>query len=392
MQKLYDAFQKLYPEVKEIHESFCPYRVCPLGAHVDHQLGLITGFAIDKGIHILYTPTENGIVEASSLNFPGKVQFHVREVPKVKKGDWADYLRGATQALGKRFPLERGVYAYIMGTMPIGGLSSSAALIISFLAALCHANDVRVSSRELIELALYAEREYVGVSVGKLDQSCEVYSKKDHLLFLDTKDDSYELIPQNPNMKPWEIAVFFSGMQRTLVGSAFNMRVDEVKAAAYALLGFAGLPYGRFSDVHLRDVPREVFDMYKDRLPENWKKRATHYYTEFDRAVSGAKFWREGDIDSFGQCVFESGRSSIYNYETGSPELKAIYESMLDCPGVYGGRFSGAGFKGCCVALIDPAYKESVAEKVTREYLGQFPQYTDSFGVYFTKSADGCAV
>ena len=31
------------------YHIFSPYRVCPLGAHVDHQHGLVTGFAIDKG-------------------------------------------------------------------------------------------------------------------------------------------------------------------------------------------------------------------------------------------------------------------------------------------------------------------------------------------------------
>jgi len=34
--------------------AFCPYRVCPLGAHVDHQLGKVTGFAIDKGIRMVF--------------------------------------------------------------------------------------------------------------------------------------------------------------------------------------------------------------------------------------------------------------------------------------------------------------------------------------------------
>ncbi|MBQ4085598.1 MAG: GHMP kinase, partial [Clostridia bacterium] len=55
-QKLLDAFSALYPQVKEIEQTFCPYRACPLGAHVDHQYGLITGFAIDKGIHIAFVP------------------------------------------------------------------------------------------------------------------------------------------------------------------------------------------------------------------------------------------------------------------------------------------------------------------------------------------------
>ncbi len=390
-QILLDTFANLYPNAKDVEQSFCPYRVCPLGAHVDHQFGLITGFAIDKGIHIAYVPTDNGVVEVSSLNFEGKKQFHVRAVPPLQ-GDWADYLRGATWALEHKCHIERGIYAVIQGTLPIGGLSSSAAVIIAFLAALCKANEIYLSKRELIELALEAEHDYVGVNVGKLDQSCEIYSKKDHLLYLDTKDDSYELIVQNPDMKPYDIAVFFSGMQRTLVGSAFNMRVDEVRAAAYALKGYADIPYGKFGETHMREVPREVFEQYKDRLPDNWRKRATHFYTEFERVQKGAEFWRKGDIESFGQCVFESGWSSIHNYETGSPELKAIYEAMRDCKGVYGGRFSGAGFKGCCIALVDPAYREEIAEKVTREYLKQFPQYEGLYEVFFTRSADGCAL
>lgn len=40
--------------------SFCPYRICPVGAHSDHQHGKITGLAIDKGIHIAYSGMEHG--------------------------------------------------------------------------------------------------------------------------------------------------------------------------------------------------------------------------------------------------------------------------------------------------------------------------------------------
>ena len=43
--------------------AFCPYRICPIGAHSDHQLGMITGLAIDKGIHIAYGPKRSGIIE-----------------------------------------------------------------------------------------------------------------------------------------------------------------------------------------------------------------------------------------------------------------------------------------------------------------------------------------
>lgn len=372
-----------------IYKSFCPYRICPIGAHSDHQYGKITGFAIDKGIEIEYTPTENGVIEIYSMNFPGKVEFNIYDIP-LKVSDWADYLRGAVKALTLKYKLRRGLYAVIEGSLPIGGLSSSAAVIIAFLSAICKVNEIKLTENEIIETALWAENNYVGVNCGKLDQSCEIYSKKDHLLYLDTKDDSYELIPKNENMKPFEIAIFFSGVQRTLVGSAFNMRVDELKAASYALKGYAGMEYGKFVDSRLRDVPREVYEKYKDRLPENWAKRAEHFYTEFERVEKGAEAWRKGDVETFGKISFESGRSSIYNYETGSEELKTLYEIMLDTDGIYGGRFSGAGFKGCCMAIIDPAYKLSIEEKVTRLYTEKFPQLKENFSVHFCNTADGC--
>lgn len=369
--------------------AFCPYRVCPMGAHSDHQFGKITGLAINKGIHIAYSPKTTGIIELRSMNFEKRAQWHINAVPDRPQHDWADYLRGATWALGRKYPLTVGLCGVIEGTLPIGGLSSSAAVIIAFLSALCAVNRLRLTPRELIDIALMAEKDYVGVSVGKLDQSCEVLSKKDHLLYLDTKDDSYELIPTNPNMKPYEIAIFFSGVERSLAGSKFNMRVDELKSAAYALMAFSGMEYGKFEEARLRSVPREIFEQYKDKLPENWRKRATHFYTEFERVEKGAEAWRRGDLETYGKLCFESGYSSIYNYETGSDELKTLYEIMQRTDGIYGGRFSGAGFKGCCMALIDPAYRESIERAVTERYLKVFPELEGKYSVHFCRSADG---
>lgn len=371
------------------HTAFTPYRICPIGAHSDHQLGKITGFAISKGIRMAYGPKENGVIEIESLQFTKRAQWHISATPSSKQNDWADHLRGATIALNKRYPLHRGLCAVINGELPIGGLSSSAAVIITFLLALSHMNGIRLTESELITISKEAENKYVGVACGKLDQSCEVYCQKDHLLYMDLQDDSYELIPTHPDMKPHKIAIFFSGLERSLAGSAFNMRVDECRSAAYALKAYAGMEYGKFEETNLRDVPREVYEQYKDKLPETWRRRAEHWYTEFDRVNLGAEAWRRGDIEEFGRLSFESGYSSIYNWETGSPELKALYEIMTKTKGIYGGRFSGAGFKGCCMALIDPAYEEEIAVQVTKEYLAQFPHLEGKYSVHFCESANG---
>ena len=372
--------------------AFCPYRICPMGAHSDHQFGKITGLAIDKGVHIAYGPKRNGVVELSSLQFDRRAQWHIQQIDEKPVGDWADYLRGATWALSRHYPLHVGLCGVIEGTMPIGGLSSSAAVIIAFLSALSKVNGIQLEEAEMIQIALEAERDYVGVSVGTLDQSCEVYSRRNHLLYLDTRDSSYELIPQHPDMKPYRIAVFFSGIERNLAGSKFNMRVDEAKSAAYALMAYAGMEYGKFSQAVLRDVPREVFEEHKHRLPDNWRKRAEHFYTEFDRVQQGAEAWRRGDIEAYGRLSFESGYSSIYNWETGSDELRTLYEIMKNTDGIYGGRFSGAGFKGCCMALIDPAFAESIEKQVGDKYLQAFPALRGKYSFHLCDSADGVSL
>lgn len=383
-----DRFVEIYKKAPE-SIAFCPYRVCPIGAHSDHNLGKITGLAIDRGIHLAYSPKQNGVVELSSLQFPKRAQWHVREVPKYKQDDWADYLRGATLKLGERYPLIRGLSGVIQGTLPIGGLSSSAAVVLVFLKALCKVNDIQPTPLELIQCSVEAENHYVGVSSGKLDQSCEMYSRRDHLLYLDTQTDQYELIPVNPSMKPYRIAIFFSGVERTLAGSKFNMRVDELRSAAYALAAYAGMDYGKFGETNMRQIPREVYNKYRDRLPHNWQLRAEHWFSEFERVERGAEAWRRGNLDEFGRLSFQSGWSSINNWETGSPELKTLYDIMTHTDGIYGGRFSGAGFKGCCMALIDPAYQEHITQSVTREYLSAFPALRDKFSVHICDSADG---
>ena len=371
--------------------AFSPYRICPIGAHSDHNLGKITGLAIDKGIHIAYRPKQNGVIEMVSLQFPKRAQWHIREIGD-KTGDWADYLRGATWALSKQHDLSVGLCGVIEGSLPIGGLSSSAAVILAFLDALCKVNRIRLGAQELIDIAFDAEKNYVGVNVGTLDQSCEVLSKKDHLLYLDCKDNHFELIPQHPDMKPYKIAIFFSGLEHSLAGSKYNMRVDELRAGVYALQAFSGFEYGKFNQANARDVSWSVYQAYKDRLPAPWARRCEHWYTEFQRVEAGAEAWRNGDLDAYGRLSFQSGWSSIHNWESGAPEQIRLYEIMTHTDGIYGGRFSGAGFKGCCMALIDPAYEERIAQQVTEEYLKSFPHLEGKYAVFFCDSADGVEV
>ena len=190
-------------------------------------------------------------------------------------------------------------------------------------------------------------------------------------------------------MKPYKIGIFFSGLERSLAGSKFNMRVDECRSAAYALAAYSGIEYGKFEETNLRDIPYETYLKYKYRLPENWMKRAEHFYSEYNRVEKSVEAWKQDDIETFGKLSFESGHSSIYNYETGSPELKTLYEIMLKTDGIYVGRFSGAGFKGCCMALIDPKFEESILENIETEYLKAFPDLKGKYSACICETENG---
>jgi len=90
--------------------------------------------------------------------------------------------------------------------------------------------------------------------------------------------------------------------------------------------------------------------------------------------------------------MFASGESSIHNYECGCPELITIFNILKETPGVYGARFSGAGYRGCCIGLIDPQYKETVKAAIDREYPAKHPAYKDIYRVNFCKTDDGARI
>lgn len=389
---LFTAYRTFFGKGDALYRLFAPYRICPLGAHVDHQHGLVTGFAFDAGIEFLFSSTDTGKVEMASLSFEGLTTFNVQRPVEDRQGNWSDYLRGAVWALQQDFHLEKGIRGIVKGSMPIGGLSSSAALLCGFVMAIDKVNGLGLTPQQVIDYASVAERKYVGLNNGVLDQSCVVLCEADKLLYLDTETGEHRLVPfggDNPKPLPFRLGIFFSGVTRKLTGTDYNLRVSECKTAAWIMQAYDNVHLKEFQDTRLRDVAEDRLDKYADKMPDRFSRRARHFFTECDRVTDGVKAWEEGDIERFGQYVFESCESSINNYECGSPELIALYKIMRETPGIYGGRFSGAGFKGACIALVDPEREDEIRRMVTEAYLKEYPQYKDSFEIFFCNPANG---
>lgn len=371
------------------YHIFSPYRVCPLGAHVDHQHGIVTGFAIDKGVDLWFNPTDDGVVRLKSLTFNGDVEFPIYDSVRIKQGHWGDYARGAKYALSKRYKLSKGIEGVIKGSLPIGGLSSSAAVLVAYVMAFAKANGITLSDMERIKIASEAEREYIGLNNGILDQASIVLGRRDNLLFLDTNSEEFRLIEKSPELPDFELAIIFSGLTRSLVSSDYNLRVAECRTAAWNMLAYENLPLKNHNETFLRDIPYETYLATRERMPKRFARRAEHFYSEYDRVKMGVAAWEDGNIKLFGELSIKSCESSIHNYECGSAELIEIFDILRETEGVWGGRFSGAGFKGACIAIIDPKYRDTIKETITQRYLKRFPEYSESFEIHFCHSDNG---
>ncbi|MFN8595408.1 MAG: galactokinase family protein [Anaerolineae bacterium] len=365
-----------------------PYRICPLGAHVDHQLGLVTGMTIDAPIWLAYTPNAAGRIRLHSLDFSPPVEFDVHAIQAKVDSNWGNYARGAAWALSQSAPLRHGFDGVVAGSLPIGGLSSSAAVGIAYLLALEDVNGLSVSPLENVELDRAIENGYVGLNNGILDPSMILLSRPHHLTALDCQSIQFEHIPSPLTDDDFDLVIVYSGAGRMLVNSGYNQRVAECAAASTQLLQRAGLPID--GTPRLRHVPEEVFQAHQHELEAPLRKRAAHYFSENDRVRRGHSAWHSGDLRHFGNLMTQSGDSSINNYEAGSPHLITLHEILNGCAGVYGARFAGGGFGGCCLGLSDPAKRDEIIETIAREYPARHPDIAANYRVFFQKP-DGAA-
>ena len=383
--KVVDSYKKIYKR-NPMYTTFTPYRLCLLGINYDFNKGKALGVTLDKGIHLAYATKLNGIIELISLQYPKRAQWHVLEPPIGIKEDWADPLRTAATELNKRYPLRIGISAVIDGELPIDGLSSSNTLIITFLNALAFANNIKLSLEELIEIAKVSEKTNKITTNTKLDSMLEIYSKKNKLLYIDTKDDSYNLLD---NDLKYDIVVFFSGLNSDYDLNIYNTRTDELRTTSYLIKGLNNEEYTTIKETNLRDIPYELFTKYKNNLPDNFIKRSEHWYGELNRVEKGINYYSKGDITSFGKLITESGISSISNWETGSKELIDLFNIIKDKEGVYGTRFSGSGFKRCCITLTNPKYTKQIIDTVSKEYIEKYPKLKNKYSSHICHTADG---
>lgn len=398
---------------------WAPYRICPLGAHIDHQLGTVTAMAIDHGVFLAFAPSRSSAMRLTSLSFAGEVGFHVDDIPPRRPGDWGNYARGAAAALNLKQHLTDGIVGVTSGGLAEVGLSSSASIGLAYLLALEDVNGMVCSPSENVRLDQFIENHYLGLNNGILDQTAVLLSRRDHLTVIDCKAfaqgsslvelartapsamcrdtaslqgesaPGVQLVGKPATMPPFSILLAFSGVTQPILSTDYNRRVAECEEAAGVLLraaGRAGAP------ARLAEVSQAEYARHCDSLAGNLARRATHFFSEMDRVRSGVRAWQAGDLHEFGRLVSQSGHSSVINYECGCAPMISLHEILTRTDGVLGARFSGAGFRGCCLALLEPQAETRVVDEVQRAYAACCPEWAPSARFILCQSADGARI
>jgi galacturonokinase len=269
------------------------------------------------------------------------------------------------------------------------GVSSSAAFGVACLLALEDVNGLRLEPPQNIELDRRIENGYLGLRNGILDQTAVLVSQRGHLTFIDCARGTHALVAPGPGLAPFRIVLAFSGLRRSLVGTDYNRRVEECAEAARTLLAAVRRPDQR---AVLGNVTAAEYAEHAPLLSGPPARRAAHFFSEAKRVAEGVAAWKAGDLAAFGGLMNASGESSIRNYECGSAPLIDLVAILQGCPGVLGARFSGAGFRGCCVALVEPERIEEVAARVRTRYRELHPDLASDAELLVCEPDDGACL
>ncbi len=353
------AFRDQFGGGEGVRVFRAPGRVNLIGEHTDYNLGYVLPIAMDLACFTAAAPAAHGKLRLHSVNLNDTAEYALADIPNLTKRDhWTDYSVGVAQQLLKLGIDLQPMDLAIFSTVPVGsGLSSSAALEISTALALLHGRDL--DRTELAQLARRAEREFVGVPVGIMDQYVSVFGEAGKAIRIDCRTLTYEAVPLPP---PVAIIATNSMVKHELGSSAYATRVQECAEAVAAIQkSFPGVQ-------SLRDVSPDMVDKARSAMPDNVFRRARHVTTENERVVKFTAAAAEGDLLAMGRLFLASHRSMQHDYEVSAEEIDFLVETASAFSGVYGSRMTGGGFGGCTVTLLSPDRADAFRQHITAAY------------------------
>ena len=364
--KLFDMFAELFGNSEGARFYFSPGRVNLIGEHTDYNGGHVFPCALTLGTYGAARKREDNKIHFYSMNLNsfGVVEASLDDLTNKKEYNWANYPLGVVWAFKEKGQeITSGFDMVIWGNIPNGsGLSSSASLEVLTGVILTDLFEIKdLSMTDLALIGQYSENNFNGCNCGIMDQFAVAMGKKDHAIFLDTSDLSYEYAPCI--LDGAKIVITNSKVKHSLVDSAYNDRRNECAAALKALQSELDIQA-------LGDLTPEEFEAHKSLIKDEIQlQRAKHAVYENQRTIDAVTALKAGDIERFGKLMNQSHISLRDDYDVSCEEIDILVDLAWKIPGVLGSRITGGGFGGCTVSIVKDESVDTFIETIGKTYL-----------------------
>lgn len=364
--KLFDMFAELFGDSEGARFYFSPGRVNLIGEHTDYNGGHVFPCALTLGTYGAARKREDNKIHFYSMNLDsfGVVEASLDDLTNKKEYNWANYPLGVVWAFKEKgHTITSGFDMVIWGNIPNGsGLSSSASLEVLTGVILTDLFEIKdLSMTDLALIGQYSENNFNGCNCGIMDQFAVAMGKKDHAIFLDTSDLSYEYAPCI--LDGAKIVITNSKVKHSLVDSAYNDRRNECAAALKALQSELDIQA-------LGDLTPEEFEAHKSLIKDEIQlQRAKHAVYENQRTIDAVTALKAGDIERFGKLMNQSHISLRDDYDVSCEEIDILVDLAWKIPGVLGSRITGGGFGGCTVSIVKDESIDTFIETIGKTYL-----------------------
>ena len=383
-EKIYKRFQEIFGAEGEIGVYFAPGRVNLIGEHTDYNGGHVFPCALTIGTYGAVRKRNDNKLRFYSMNFEhlNVIESSLDDLSPRKNAGWTNYPKGVMWALREKgYEIPCGIDLMLFGNIPNGsGLSSSASVEVLTGYILNDLFDLGISNQDLALLGQFSENNFNGVNCGIMDQFAIAMGKKDHAIFLDTADLSFEYAPIK--LEGAKIVISCSNKKRGLGDSKYNERRAECEEALEEIRQKVKVD-------SLGDLSEEQFEEVRDAIKDATRqKRAKHAVYENQRTIKAVQALKANDIELFGKLMNTSHVSLRDDYEVTGIELDTLVEEAWKVEGVIGSRMTGAGFGGCTVSIVKDDAVDTFIEKVGTAYKAAIGYAAD---FYVVQIGDGPA-
>lgn len=370
-------FAELFGDAEGVQVYFAPGRVNLIGEHTDYNGGHVFPCALTIGTYAAVRKRQDRVLNFYSMNFEelGVISSSLDELTPSEAAGWTNYPKGVMWAFAERgMKMDCGLDIVLNGNIPNGsGLSSSASLEVLTGYYLKDLFGFDVTNIELAKIGQYSENNFNGMNCGIMDQFASAMGKKDHAIFLDTADLSYEYAPLV--LKGAKIVVTNSNVKHSLVNSEYNVRRSECEKALEELQTVVDIR-------GLGDLTEEAFEENKSAIKDATRvKRAKHAVYENQRTIRAVEALKKNDLKLFGELMNASHVSLRDDYAVSCEEIDVLTEEAWKVDGVIGSRITGGGFGGCTVSIVKDEAVEVFKEKVGAAYQARVGKKADFYVV-----------